>query len=432
MSSGKALAALALGAFGIGIAEMAVTGLLGRIADGYGTTAASLGTAISLYALGVAVGAPLITILGARMPRRRLLLITVALFIAGNAAAALAPGESTFRLARVVAGLPHGAYLALATATAAALVERDRRGRAIARVGLGQTIASIAGVPVAILIGQAVSWRVALALAVVVFAAAFVAILRYVPARSAADDPGGAIGTVLRAPGLWAGFVVAASGFAGVYCMLSFIAPITTDAAGLPAALTPLVLMVFGVGMTVGAVLGGRLADWDVARTVPLAGLVGCLVLAGFGSTVTAAWAPFAGAFGMGLVLQLLLPSLQLRVMDAAPGAPAVAAAMNQAAVNLANVIGTSVGGAVTAAGLSYTANGYAGACIAAIGVVLAVMLRPARRTPAAVSDGIAGRGADGFTGGVAGGFAQATSTTSRSRSTVPRVARSVVRSGPS
>jgi MFS transporter, DHA1 family, inner membrane transport protein len=195
---------------------------------------------------------------------------------------------------------------------------------------------------------------------------------------------------VLRSGELWAGIGVAASGFAGLYCVLSFIAPITTDVAGLPAGATPVVLMLYGAGMTVGAVLGGRLADWDVGRTVPLAGLAAAAVLAAFAGVMTASWAPFAGAFGIGLVQLIMYPSLQLRVMDAAPGAPAVAAALNQSALNLANVIGTSIGGAVLAAGLGYPVNGYAGALVALGGAGLAVLLRP-RRTAVVESVRVSG-----------------------------------------
>ncbi|MDP9794655.1 DHA1 family inner membrane transport protein [Catenuloplanes nepalensis] len=426
-----ALAALALGAFGIGIAEMTVTGLLGRVAGDLHASTAAVGSAISLYALGVVIGAPLITIAGARVPRHRLLLLTLVLFIAGNTAALLAPTLLLFSAARFVAGLPHGAYLALAAATAASLVARERRGRATAMVGIGQTIASILGVPLAIFLGQAVSWRAALALAVLVFVAAFAAVLTFVPHESdapvtgapaagaasvtsptgrrgagtgtlapgAAPSPGGtgtlvagatphagmrAIQQALRSPGLWAGFAVAASAFAGLYCVLSFIAPITTDVAGLSAGATPIVMMLYGAGMTVGAIAGGRAADWDVSRAVPLGGVAACLVLAGFAAVMSAPWAPFAGAFAIGLVQLIMFPSLQLRLMDAAPHAPAVAAALNQSAVNLANVIGTSAGGALLAAGLGYPVNGYAGALLAAAGAGLAVLLRPratARRT---------------------------------------------------
>ncbi|MFI5841286.1 MFS transporter [Catenuloplanes sp. NPDC051500] len=432
-----ALAALALGAFGIGVAEMTVTGLLGSIAADLNASAASLGTAISLYALGVVVGAPLITIAGARVPRHRLLLGTLVLFIVGNTAALLAPSLMLFDVARFVAGLPHGAYLALAAATAASLVTRERRGRATALVGVGQTVASILGVPLAIFLGQAVSWRASLALAVVIFVAAFAAVSAFVPSdpglpaparrsrqersretadtcrsssnaergRPAAARPqsptGRAQGTVgrvwpslagrsrrwggagtaglLRSGDLWAGIAVAASGFAGLYCVLSFIAPITTDVAGLPAGATPIVLMLYGAGMTVGALIGGRLADWNVGRTVPLAGVAAGVVLAGFAGVMTMPWAPFAGAFGIGLVQLIMYPSLQLRLMDAAPGAPAVAAALNQSALNLANVVGTSIGGVVLAAGLGYPVNGYAGALVAVAGAGLAVLLRPRR-----------------------------------------------------
>ncbi|GAB7050983.1 MFS transporter [Catenuloplanes indicus] len=275
----------ALGAFGIGIAEMTVTGLLGRVAADLQTSPAAVGTAISLYALGVVAGVPLITIAGARVPRHRLLPATLLLFIAGNTAALAAPNLALFCLARFVAGLPHGAYLALAAATAASLVPRERRGRATALVGIGQTIASIVGVPSAIFLGQALSWRAALALAVLVFVAAFAAVLTFVP-----RDTGGTVLPVaaLRSPGLWAGFAVAASAFAGLYCVLSFIAPITTDVAGLPADATPVVLMLYGAGMTAGAIAGGRAADWDVARAVPIGGVAACAVLAGFAAMMDA------------------------------------------------------------------------------------------------------------------------------------------------
>ena len=343
---------------------------------------------ISAYAVGVVVGAPVIAALSARLPRRMLVVALMAALLAGNALTALAPGYRTLLVARVVSGLPHGAYFGVASLIAASLVAPHLRGRAVSSVMLGLAAANVAGVPAATWLGQQLGWRAAYWAVVVIAALTVAAILTVVP--SLPGRPAASVRTelgALRRPQVLLTLLVGVVGFGGMFAMYSYIAPIVTEVTGASAGFVPVVLLAFGLGGVVGTTLGGRLADRALFRS-----LVGAMVVTGAllavvpvaaGSAVTSTAVVFlvAGAASTLVVL------LQLRLMEVAGDAQMLGAALNHSSLNAANALGAWIGGLVIAAGLGYTAPSLVGAGLAVLGLgVLAVSARLRSRELRALS----------------------------------------------
>ncbi len=367
-----AMLALAAGGFGIGTTEFVIMGLLPDIASAFAVSEPTAGHAVSAYALGVVVGAPLIAALCARVPRKRLLLALMVAFTLGNVATVLAPAFPALVVARFVAGLPHGAYFGVAMLAAATLAPAGQRAKAVAAVMLGLSIANVAGVPAATWLGQHYGWRGAFVLVAVIGAATVAALARFVPELTGyvATDPRTELGA-LRRPQVLATLLVGAVGFGGMFAVYTYIATTLTDVAGMSATTVPLVLALFGIGMIVGNVVGGILADRGVDRAIFLASIAMIVVLAGF---VPAAHHPVSasiGAFLVGATGAALTPGLQTRLMDVAADAQTLAAALNHAALNIANAAGAWLGGLVIAAGFGYTAPAMVGAGLAVAGLVL-------------------------------------------------------------
>jgi MFS transporter, DHA1 family, inner membrane transport protein len=367
-----AVFALALGGFGIGTTEFVAMGLLPDIAASLHITEPTAGHVISAYALGVVVGAPLIAALTARMPRRTLLLALMAVFTLGNLVSVLAPTYGTLMIARFVAGLPHGAFFGVAALVAAHLMGPRNRAKAVAHVMTGLTVATVLGVPMASWLGQWLGWRAAFGLVVVVGLGTLTALwfwlpnLRSMHVTSALTELG-----ALRRPQVWLAVLVGMIGFGGMFAVYTYVSTTLTDVAGLTRGLVPLALMVFGLGMVVGNLVGGWLADRSVVRALYVSIAALGVMLAAF---VAAAHNPFTallGLFAIGAAGSAIGPALQTRLMDVAQGAQTLAAALNHSALNIANATGAWVGGAVIAAGYGYTAPAAAGAALAAAGLVV-------------------------------------------------------------
>jgi len=378
------LSALALGGFGIGTTEFATMGVLPDVAGDLGATIPQGGHLVSAYALGVVVGAPLLAVVGARLPRKVLLLALMAAFTVGNALSALAPSFLTLELARFASGLPHGAYFGIASIVAASLVPADRRARAVARVMLGLTVANIVGVPLATLLGQQLGWRSTYWAVALIGVLAVVCVARFVPALAALPgaSPRRELGA-LRRPQVWLTLLVGAVGFGGFFAVYSYITPTLTEVSGFAESGVPLALALFGVGMTVGTEVGGRLADRSVVRTIYLG--LGAVTVVLLAFTVTAHH-PVTAAVTVLLIGgsgSLCLPALQTRLMDVAGDAQSLAAAGNHAALNAANALGAFLGGLVIAAGFGYTSPAVVGAVLAVLGMgVLTVSHVLERREP--------------------------------------------------
>ncbi len=351
-----ALFALAVGGFAIGTTEFATMGLLPQIAAGVDVDIPRAGHLISAYALGVVVGAPTIAAVAARLPRKQLLMVLMAVFALGNLTSALATSFGSLTVARFVAGLPHGAYFGVASVVAAALVPADRRARAVSLVMVGLTVANIAGVPGATWLGQALGWQALYVAVTVIALLCLVATLAWVPPVRIGDGPATIRSelSALARPQVWFTLAVGMVGFGGMFATYSYIAPTVTTLAGLGALGVVAVLATYGVGMTVGMVVGGRLADRALLPTLYLGLVANAVVLAAFGFLVTTPVGAFVGVFALGAAGSVLMPALQTRLMDVAREGQSLAAAHNHAVVNIGNALGAWLGGLVLAAGLSY------------------------------------------------------------------------------
>ncbi len=389
-SVGLALAALALGGFGIGTTEFATMGVLPEMTRDLGATVPQGGHLVSAYAVGVLVGAPTLAVLGARLPRKMLLLALVGAVLVGNALSALAPSFGSLAVARFLSGLPHGAYFGIAAVVAASLVTPDRRARAVARMMLGLTVSNIVGVPLATALGQAFGWRSTYWSVAVVSVLALVAVSLFVPPVAALDgaSPRRELGA-LRRPQVWLTLLVGAIGFGGFFAVYSYITPTLVEVSGFRTSAVPVALAMFGVGMTVGTEVGGRLADWSLGRTLVIGMASTAVVLLAFTVTVHTVAGALVTVFLIGASGSLTIPALQTRLMDVAGDAQSLAAAGNHAALNAANALGAYLGGVVIAAGLGYTAPAVVGAGLAVVGLGVvgasfALERRTARATAAA------------------------------------------------
>ncbi len=367
-----ALTALALGGFGIGTTEFATMGVLPDVAGDLGASIPQAGHLVSAYALGVVVGAPILAVLGARLPRKGLLLVLLVALAVGNGLSALAPTFGSLELARFASGLPHGAYFGTAAVVAASLVPPQRRARAVARVMMGLTVANVIGVPLATLLGQQLGWRSTYWSVAAIGGLALIAVQRWVP--QVAPLPGASPRRELgafRRPQVLLTLLVGAIGFGGFFAVYSYITPTLTRVSGFEVGAVPLALALFGVGMTVGTEIGGRLADWSVVRTIFLGMGTTGLVLLLFTLTAHNAWTAAVTVLLIGGSGSLCLPALQTRLMDVAGDAQVLAAAGNHSALNMANALGAFLGGAVISAGYGYTAPAVVGAVLAVGGMAV-------------------------------------------------------------
>ncbi|MFF4803226.1 MFS transporter [Streptomyces sp. NPDC001351] len=368
-----ALLALAVVAFGIGTTEFATMGLLPQIADGVGVSVPHAGNLVSAYALGVVVGAPVLTGIGARIPHKRLLLLLSGLFVVGNIASALAPDFGLLFAARFLAGLPHGALFGVGAVVASRLVAPERAARAVSRMFLGLTVANIVGVPAGTALGQQFGWRSAYAAVAVMGLVALAALALFVPHQPRGSQSG--IRHELRAMGnrqVAIGLATAVVGFGGFFAVYSYLVPMLTHLTGISDASTTLVLALYGVGMTLGTLMAGPLTDRALRPTLygGLALLGAALVTFYFTvhSTVPAlVTITFIGAMGA-----FVTTPVQMLLMAKAKKAPTMAAASNHSAFNLANAGGAWLGGLAISAGWGWASPNLVGAALAVAGLGLA------------------------------------------------------------
>ncbi|MFF4381324.1 MFS transporter [Kitasatospora sp. NPDC001547] len=383
-----ALLALAVTAFAIGTTEFAAMGLLPQVADSLHVSIPQAGWLISAYALGVVVGAPLLTALAAGRPRKAVLVSLAGLFATGNLLCALAPEFWTLAAARLVTGLPHGAFFGAGAVAAAELVAPDRRARAVAVMFSGLTVANIVGVPAATLLGQHLGWRATMLVVVLIAAAGTAAIARLVPALPSPGQSGLRHELrALRSGQLWLALATVVFGCGGFFACYSYIAPLLTEVSGYATGSVTLVLALFGVGMTIGNVLGGFAADRALRPTVCVAFVLLSATLALFSVTAHARWSAAVTVVLIGLFGFAIVPAVQTLVLQKARSAPTLASATVQGAFNLANAQGAYFGGLALAAGFGWTSPTLVGAGLAAAGTLIAVLAWVAdRRRPAPVA----------------------------------------------
>ncbi|MDR7336091.1 MFS transporter [Roseateles asaccharophilus] len=350
-----ALYALTVGAFGIGTTEFVIMGLLLQLAGDLQVSVASAGLLISGYALGVFVGAPVLTAALSRMPRKTALLALMAIFTLGNIACALAPSYGLLMLARVVTSLAHGTFFGVGAVVATSVVPPDRKASAISTMFTGLTVATLLGVPAGAWLGLHYGWRSTFWAVSAIGLLAMAVIALFVSAREA--GAGSAMSMrdefkVLKRGHVLLGLGATVLGFGGVFTVFTFVQPLLTQVSGFSDAGVSAVLLVFGVGMIIGNVIGGRLADRAPVRTLlgSLAVLAGVLALMGFAMhnpVLAVLFIGLLGAAGFATVAPL-----QLRVLDKAQGGgQSMASSLNIAAFNLGNALGAWLGGVVITQG---------------------------------------------------------------------------------
>ncbi|MEU9690226.1 MFS transporter [Amycolatopsis japonica] len=387
-----ALLALAIGAFGIGTTEFVMMGVLPEAAADFGVSIPSAGYLISGYALGVVVGAPLLTAAAVRLPRKTMLLAMMGLFTLGNTLFALSPNQEFGVAFRFLAGLPHGAFFGAGAVVASSLAKPGERAKAVSMMFLGLTLANVVGVPLGTLLGQKVGWRATFGVVAVIGLIAMAAIAKLVPHQGKPVEPSlrGELGA-FRRPQVWLALAIVTFGLGGVFACLSYIAPMLTDVTGYSPSNVTLLLSLAGVGMTIGNILGGRLADKALMPSlyVSLFGLA--TVLAIFTFTANGKVGAAVTIFFVGLAGFMIGPMMQARIMEKAGGTPSLVSAAVQSAFNIANSIGAYLGGLVIAGGFGLVAPNWVGASLAVLGLSLAVVSggmdrREARLAPAMAS----------------------------------------------
>ncbi|NIF24837.1 MFS transporter [Pantoea sp. Tr-811] len=371
------LVALAIGAFGIGVTEFAPMGMLPSIAADLGVSIPAAGLLVSAYAVGVLIGAPLMTLATGKVPRRYLLIGLMAIFTLGNLLSALASDYQSLLVARIVTSLNHGAFFGVGSVVAASVVPPEKRAGAVAAMFMGLTLATIGGVPLATWFGELFGWRTAF------WGIAGLGLVAMVSLWFALPDlplpkSGGAMAEIRvlgRGPVL-AALALTVVGSSAMFTVFTYIAPILHSQAQASTPFITAMLVLFGIGLTLGNLWGGKAADRSIERTllVSLAVLVAVLLV--FPATLGGSLPTAVAILVWGIASFALVPPLQMRVMEAAKDAPNLASAVNIGAFNLGNAIGAALGGAVISAGLGYPAVSYAGAGMAVLGLVLTLAWR--------------------------------------------------------
>lgn len=385
MKSSLALFALAVGAFAIGTTEFSPMGLLPVIAEGVQVSIPTAGMLVSAYAIGVMLGAPVMTLLFSRWGRRKALVALMLIFTVGNLLSALAPGYTSLLLSRLITSLNHGAFFGIGAVVAASVVPKDKQASAIAAMFMGLTVANIGGVPVATWVGQQLGWRLAFGGTAVLGLITMAALWLALPLGEAGPRPNVRRElAVLVQPSVLLAMGTTVLGSGAMFALYTYVAPVLTELTEASPGFVALALVLIGVGFTLGNSLGGRLADWslDGATLLILATLaltmavLPLLLMTQLGAAIgLVVWG--AAAFG-------IVPPVQMRVMQAAAQAPSLASSVNVGAFNLGNALGAALGGLVISLGWGYAAVPWVGAALAASGLGLAWLGRR-DRSPAAV-----------------------------------------------
>ncbi|MGV9814661.1 MFS transporter [Streptomyces cellulosae] len=387
-----ALLALAIGAFGIGTTEFVIMGLLPEVAGDFGVSIPTAGYLVTGYALGVMFGAPLMTVLGTKITRKRMLMLLMGLFVVGNLLSALAPTFGLMLTGRVVASLAHGAFFGIGSVVAADLVAPDKRAGAISLMFTGLTVANVVGVPLGTLVGQSLGWRVTFGIVAALGVVGLLGVAKLVPDM---PKPEGVrlrheLAALKNVQVLLA-MAMTVLGFGGVFAAITYIAPMMTHVAGFAEGSVTWLLVLFGLGMVGGNLVGGKYADRALMPMLyvslgALATVLALFTLTAHNKIAAAVTIALVGALGFATV-----PPLQKRVLDHAHGAPTLASALNIGAFNLGNALSAWLGGLVIAAGLGYTAPNWVGAVLAAAALALAVLSAGLERRERAAGAPVAG-----------------------------------------
>ncbi|MEU1892053.1 MFS transporter [Streptomyces pristinaespiralis] len=370
-----ALLALAIGAFGIGTTEFVIMGVLPQVAGDFGVTIPTAGWLVSGYALGVVIGAPLLTVLGTKVSRKKMLMALMALFVVGNTLSALAPTFGLMLAGRVVASLAHGAFFGIGSVVAADLVAPQKKASAISLMFMGLTVANVVGVPGGTYIGQAAGWRVTFLIVAALGIIGFLGVAKLVPEAGRPESVSVRREfAAFKNVQVWLAMAMTVLGYGGVFAAITYITPMMTEVAGYTEGAVTWLLVLFGVGMFLGNLLGGKFADRALMPMLftALAALTAALLLftaTAHDKVLAAITLSLIGALGFATV-----PPLQKWVLDQASAAPTLASAANIGAFNLGNALAAWLGGVVIAAGLGFTAPNWVGAILSGTALLLAFL----------------------------------------------------------
>ena len=384
----KSILALAVSAFGIGTSEFIIVGLLPDLARSFSVSVPTAGALVTAYALGVTFGSPLLALALAHTERKRSLLILMGVFVLGNIACALAPNYVLLLCARVLTALCHGAFFGIGSVVAANAVPREQRSQAIALMFTGLTLANVLGVPAGTALGQAFGWRSVFFALVPIGVAAGLALFFLVPEQEPEEIHLGREFRAVIRPQVQLVLSLSTLSSVALFCVFTYIAPILESVTRLSPHAVTLVLMLFGVGITIGMIVGGRLGDW---KQMPF-------VIGGLGVLLAIflvmpyaephAFAAISLFVFWGLIHFATISPLQARIVDKAHGAPNLASTLNQGAFNLGNALGATLGGLVLTAGYGYRHLSSAAAVVIVICFVVAVIMLRSEKNQASKSHG--------------------------------------------
>ncbi|MFJ3046423.1 MFS transporter [Herbaspirillum chlorophenolicum] len=370
-----ALWALTISAFAIGTTEFVIMGLLPEVAANLGVSLSAAGLLVTGYALGVFVGAPLVTATTGRLPRKTLLMALMVVFVIGNLMCAIAPDYNMLMIGRVVASFAHGAFFGVGSVVATGLVSKEKQASAIALMFTGLTVANVLGVPFGTWLGQMYGWRATFWAVTAIGLVALAATGFLVPRSQGGEQADfGKELRVLGRPQVLLGLMMTVLGFGGVFAAFTYIAPILTDISGFPAAAVSPILLLFGVGLVIGNLLGGKLADKRLMATLVGSLVALAVVLVLFGLTNDHKIASIIGVGLMGMAAFATVPPLQMRVLEKATGAPNLASSANIAAFNLGNAVGAWLGGLTIDHGPGLHSVPYVAALLPVAGIVVALV----------------------------------------------------------
>ncbi|WP_336787582.1 MFS transporter [Paenibacillus sp. MMO-177] len=365
---------LTVGAFAIGMTEFVIMGILPNVASDLNVSISAAGQLITMYALGVAVGAPIMTILTSRIPQKKLLCILMLLFILGNGLSVVAPNYAVLMIARMITALTHGTFFGVGAVIASKLVRADKQAGAVSIMMAGLTIANIIGVPIGTYIGQNWGWRASFGAIAAMGVLALIGIMIFIPKLKLSKQVSvlKQLSAIAR-PKLLVYLLIAALGNAGLFAVFTYITPLLTDITGFAEHNVTWILILFGIGVTVGNIVGGKLADWKLMPSILGLYLTIAVVLTVFTFTVHNEIAAVITIFLWGAASFAVFPGLQVRIMSLAQSAPALASTSSHSAGNLGNASGAFIGGWVITH-LSLGALPWVGAILVGLALVLGLL----------------------------------------------------------
>ena len=370
----KPLLALAVSAFGIGTSEFIIMGLLPDLSRSFHVSIPKTGILVSGYALSVTLGSPLVALALSRMDRKRALLILMGMFLAGNALCALAPTFLLLLFARILTALCHGAFFGIGSIVASHLVPRSERAQAIALMFSGLTLANVLGVPAGTALGQAFGWRFAFWAFVPIGLVAGIGLFRLVPHQPAEKiHLKHEFHAVVR-PQVQLVLAMSTLSSVSLFCVFTYIAPILEQVTHLSPAAVTRVLVVFGVGITLGNLAGGRLADWKQMPVLISGIMLLILIFLAMPLLETKVVPAVLMVFVWGCIHFAAGAPLQARIVDQAKGAPNLASTLNQGAFNLGNALGASLGGIMLTEGIGYRFLSLGSAAVASVALLVALI----------------------------------------------------------